>query len=373
MSVLPLKFEANSVSPIENLTFNHSFDTITEVKGSRPTKKNSDTSETYNPGLSINQIPKIPAFLLNLGGRSSKPNMALSVNGRTYTYHLNCAYITQNFPEIKIKTNIYSFVLEGFYSDDIVSQKILIFIPLNLFTKGSKGNDPFKPLHEALTTNATPPELNLNSYNISIDLNTFIPDESFYYYNYVDSSKTEYKIVAFEQSNLYYDSIFSNILEDIFRDVEYDVKLKDTAVNTVSIFSSMSTPTVQDAIEKSFEDNIYIDCQPTNTLGQPKDNYMKKALDEADGILDYFEKAFPYIFFIIVITLLVIFIFLLNKFKDIDGNVISIITSPVRVFGSMFATGSKPSVKSEKKTEENSGKVGTNLGSVLPSMIPLLR
>jgi len=313
MSVCPFIFKQNTETPIETLSLNYSFDVINSIT-------TIDTTNELNEGLSINQTPKIPAIILNLGGRTSNANMSIGINGKVTPFNLYDAYITNVFPKIK-NNNEYSFVIEGFSSQNIGGEKILIYIPINPVGITS-GENPFSLLVSALVNESTPPKLKEITNNINIDFNKFIPNNKYYYYNYTDSIQTTYNIISFDSSNLSYDTNFGNILSASFnKDKNPKSKMyfeqigsKDVAINTTPLYISKSNPTNQDVITKSYEDNIYIDCQPTDNVNKDsEDNYMQSSVKQALGLVKYIEISFPYIIFIICLTLIVICIFSLSS------------------------------------------------------------
>ena len=305
MTNCPLKFADNTETPIPTLSFNYSFDIIDAIT-------TMDTNNELNTGISINQKNKIPAIILNFGGRSANPNMAIAINGKTTLFNLYNAYITKKFPVLKTE-NAYSFVIEGFSSQNITGEKILVFIPIN--PVGTSSKNEFSSMVNALKSESN--TLNPSSRAINIDLNRFIPEDNFYYYNYKDSNKTVYNIIAFDKSKLFYDTNFANILETLLKDKTLNytnqVGSGDTATNTTPIYISTSKPSNQEAIGPTFEDNIYIDCQPTENLGN-KENYMQATVKEAVGLIKYLEISFPYLIFIVCLTLLVIAIFSISYY-----------------------------------------------------------
>lgn len=311
MTACPFNFIASPKPEIDTLSFNYSFDNINSITTVLP-------SDVLNDGISINQTPKIPAILINLTGASSKPNMSISINGKTTTFNLYDAYITKKFPIIK-KDNSYSFVIEGFSFQNISGEKILIFIPLNIISGDNKSLNPFTDMLNALVSDSN--NINHSKSNISIDFNTFIPKELYYYYNYTDSRNTLYNIIAFDSSSLCYDTKLANLLateidnSEKYKKYTNDIGSKDTPTNTTPIYLSTSNPTNQDSLSSTFEDNIYIDCQPTDNL-EKKDNYMHSILKESSSIIEQIEKFSPVILFIVFLSLFVMFILSFDKLKD---------------------------------------------------------
>ncbi len=313
MSNCPLIFTSNTETPVSTLSFNYTFDIVDSITTMLP-------SNELNTGLSINQQNKIPAIILNLGGRSANPNMAIGINGKTTTFNLYDAYITKKFPVFSSK-NTYSFVIEGFSSENITGEKILVFIPLNPVGTTNTTNE-FSSMISALKSDSN--GLNPSTRGININFNKYIPTDTFYYYNYKDKNRTLYNIIAFDKSALFYDTNFGNLLDNLLKDktdiYTTQVGSSDTATNTTSLYKSTSKSSNQDAISPTFEDNIYIDCQPTENLGE-KENYMQSTVKEAVGLIKYIEISFPYLIFIICLTLLVIAIFSISYFlSKINGS-----------------------------------------------------
>jgi len=305
MSNCPLNFVSNTETSIPTLTFNYTFDIIDAITTMEP-------SNELNTGISIKQKNKIPAVILNLGGRTANPNMALAINGKTTLFNLYDAYITKKSPKFS-SDNAYSFVIEGFSSENVTGEKILVFIPLNPVSGNS--DNQFSSMISALKSDSN--TLNPTSRGINIDFNKYIPPDTFYYYNYKDTDQTLYNIIGFDKSSLFYDTNFGNLLDNLLKDktdvYNSQVGSGDTATNTTSLYKSTTKSLNQDAITPTFEDNIYIDCQPTENLGV-KENYMQATVKEAIGLIKYLEISFPYLIFVVCLTLLVIAIFSISYF-----------------------------------------------------------
>ena len=304
MTNCPLNFTSNTETPVSTLSLNYTFDIIDSITTMTPDNE-------LNTGISIKQKNKIPAIILNLGGRKPGANIAIAINGKTTLFNLYDAYITKKCTKFKT-LNSYAFVIEGFSNQNITGEKVLIFIPLNPL--GTKSNS-FAPVIAALKSDKD--TLNPSSSGLNIDFNKLIPKETFYYYNYKDTSQTLYNIIGFDNSNLFYDTNFGNLLDTLLTAktdaYNTEVRSSDTATNTTSLYLSTSKPSEQDEILPTFEDNIYIDCQPTENLG-PKENYMQATVKEAIGIIKYLEISFPYLIFVVCLTLLVIAIFSISYF-----------------------------------------------------------
>jgi len=311
MSVCPFDFKHTNEQKIDSLSLNYSFDITTSIT-------TIDTTNVLNEGLSISQTPKAPAIILSLGGRTSKTVMTIGINGKTSGFNLYCAYITKVFPNIKKdKGEYYSFVIEGVSSNNVNGEKILIFIPLNkISTLSSMGSaNVFQSIETALTNGDNLKEV---STELSIDFNKIIPESNYYYYTYTDSKRTIYNIITFDTSNLSYTSIFEKILSSSLNEkttkYELDIKEKNTATLSYPVYMSTSIPVNQDVITKSFEDNIYIDCQPVDLLKNEGKNYLQTTIKEATGLITYLEVAFPYLILIVFLTLLIIFIYSISSF-----------------------------------------------------------
>ena len=306
MSNCPLNFASNTETPVSTLSFNYNFDMLDSVT-------TMDTSNELNTGISINQQNKIPAIILNLGGRTANINMSIAINGKTTTFNLYDAYITKKSPKFS-STNVYSFVIEGFSSQNITGEKILVFIPLNPVGTTNATNQ-FASMISALKSDSN--TLNPSSRGINMDFNKYIPSDTFYYYNYKDTNQTLYNIIGFDKSSLFYDTNFGNLLDKLLVEktsvYETNVGSGDTATNTTPLYKSTSNASNQDALSPTFEDNIYIDCQPTENL-EVQENYMQATVKEAIGIIKYLEISFPYLIFIVFLTLLVVTIFSISYF-----------------------------------------------------------
>jgi hypothetical protein len=93
-----------------------------------------------------------------------------------------------------------------------------------------------------------------------------------------------------------------------------EIKEKNNATLSYPLFMSTSNPINQDVITNSFEDNIYIDCQPVDLLKNEGGNYLQTTVKEAVGLISYIEKAFPYLIIIVFLTLLIIFTYSISSF-----------------------------------------------------------
>jgi Na+-transporting methylmalonyl-CoA/oxaloacetate decarboxylase gamma subunit len=306
MSVCPFDFSNTIEQSIDTLAFNYSFDII-------PSITTVNTSNSLNEGISIKQTPKIPSIILSLGGRTTRTVMSIGINGKITGFNLYNSYITKVFPKIK-KGSSYSFVIEGLSLQNTNGEKILVYIPLNQGT-GSKSN-MFYPMEAALTSESK--TLRDNSTDLSIDFNKFIPENKYYYHTYTDSASTLYHIITFDTSLLSYDPNFGNILSTSLdkKTTDYlsEIKEKNNATISYPLFVSTSNPINQDVIPNTFEDNIYIDCQPVDLLNNEGKNYLQTTVKEAVGLVSYIEKSFPYLIFIVFLSLLIYFIYSLSSF-----------------------------------------------------------
>jgi hypothetical protein len=306
MSVCPFDFSNTIEQSIDTLAFNYSFDII-------PSITTVNTSNSLNEGISIKQTPKIPSIILSLGGRTTRTVMSIGINGKITGFNLYNSYITKVFPKIK-KGSSYSFVIEGLSLQNTNGEKILVYIPLNQGT-GSKSN-MFYPMEAALTSESK--TLRDNSTDLSIDFNKFIPETKYYYHTYTDSSSTLYHIITFDTSLLSYDATFGNILSTSLdkKTTDYlsEIKEKNNATISYPLFVSTSNPINQDVIPNTFEDNIYIDCQPVDLLNNEGKNYLQTTVKEAVGLVSYIERSFPYLIFIVFLSLLIYFIYSLSSF-----------------------------------------------------------
>ena len=325
MSVCPFDFTNTIEQNIDTLSLSYSFDITTSIT-------TVDTKNVLNEGLSMNQIPKAPAIILNLGGRTSKAVMSIGMNGKLTPFNLYDAYITKIFPKIK-KASSYNFVIEGISAKNINGEKILIYSPLNqklgATSVGTTGN-PFYPIETALTSDSN--TLTDIASELNIDFNTLIPMDKYYYHTYTDTSNTLYNIITFDTSNLTYGTIFGKILSASLDKKTTDyfsvIKEKNNATISYPLFRSITNPTNQDIITNSLEDNIYIDCQPTDLLKNEGGNYMQTTVKEAVGLVTYLERAFPYLILIVFLTLLIIFTFSISSFFKNQFTSDSVIEDP---------------------------------------------
>ena len=352
MSVCPFDFTNTIEQNIDMLSLTYSFDITSSIT-------TVNTTNPLNEGVSMNQSPKVPAIILNLGGRTSKAVLSIGINGKLTTFNLYDAYITKVFPKIK-KGSSYNFVIEGISTKNVNGEKILIYIPLNpklgTSSVGTTGN-PFYPIETALTSDSN--NLTDIASELNVDFNKLIPMNRYYYHTYTDTSNTLYNIITFDESNLTYGTIFGKILSASLdkKTTDYfsEVKEKNNATISYPLFMSITNPINQDIITNSLEDNIYIDCQPTDLLKNEGGNYLQTTVKEAVGLVTYLERAFPYLILIVFVTLLIIFIFSISSFfkKHFGSETITEDPKPSLTFkgvltrmGSIFS--SKPKIEPPK-------------------------
>ena len=311
MSVCPFDFTNTIEQNIDMLSLSYSFDITSSIT-------TVNTTNPLNEGVSMNQSPKVPAIILNLGGRTSKAVLSIGINGKLTTFNLYDAYITKVFPKIK-KGSSYNFVIEGIATKNVNGEKILIYIPLNpklgTNTVGTTGN-PFYPIETALTSDSN--TLTDIASELNVDFNKLIPTNKYYYHTYTDTSKTLYNIITFDESNLTYGTIFGKILSASLdkKTTDYfsEIKEKNNATISYPLFMSITNPINQDIVTNSLDDNIYIDCQPTDLLNNEGGNYLQTSVKEMVTLVAYLERAFPYIIIIVFLTLLIIFTLSLSSF-----------------------------------------------------------
>jgi hypothetical protein len=119
-----------------------------------------------------------------------------------------------------------------------------------------------------------------NSDNNVIDINKFLIgiDEGKLYNNILDSNtKIIYNIIQFDNSNIYYN--LNKTIQELIRPVSIGT-IVSVPIDILNNNGPISTIT---------ESDIYIDCSPTNTLGESVAVYSSKNLDQLKELL---KKAF---------------------------------------------------------------------------------
>lgn len=233
MSKLPIKFDEKNRITNPSLHMAYHFEEVRLANTSEVTK-------TSSGGL----VSNIPSLQLSLEGRTAIPAMSISINKVTSLFTLYTLHITRLFPG-KVET---ALVFEGNHQTNENTEKLLLFIPL---TKTTGQESIFKPLEQEITNNTKAP----------LDLNGLIPSNPFSYYKYFENGVV-YHVVFFDKSELTY------LLLPTIPTMEYPLDKIET------LYLSSDIPIHRTTMNGAFEDNIYIDCVPVESLQKSK-QYLK--------------------------------------------------------------------------------------------------
>jgi hypothetical protein len=339
MTALPLRFGSNSWSYLDRTSFSYSFDKITGM------------TVTENYTLPFSQANKIPAIGMELEGRSANPNLSFSLNGITNIYNIQQIYISSHRQIVQdgaLNSKKYSLVIEGYSTGDVQNNKILIFIPINNSANPSNTNsfDSFNIIFNYLKNNTVNVLKTSNDTktisDLQIDLNQVIPNESFYVYKKSDNNSVNYTILFFDNSQLflnqttddYFTTAFSTNTAEIAYNALTNTAFEDTIASFL-LYKSTVKPSKKDAITTSFEDNIYIDCQPVDLVNEDKKFYFQKV----EGYGQFIQVGFVYLFSIVFISILVYAIYNIKTiFKTSADYEVAKINKTLQDFSGLIKT-----------------------------------
>lgn len=280
MSNIPIEFEPAEIVRNDTFHLSYVFDVIHSIETSLGT-------------LPIQQEYMINALQINLSGKTSNPNISLSLDGVTKLFTLNTAYITDTYPHIKDSKKEASFVIEGYSIQNLTKERILLFLPM---TKTTKTNNVFYPLEQSIINKTPIKGLTFDDYIKKDDIIT----DFYTYYNYKDNDGTLYHIIYFNNSTIKY----TTSLKIPKNDAPYNSK------NKIANYKTTSLPKRHDKMDSKYEDNIYIDCVPVEIENQKVAKYMKVS----EKIGSYYAEFFIYIVYVVILVLVVYGIYkLLNQ------------------------------------------------------------
>jgi hypothetical protein len=274
---------------------------------------------------------------------SSKSVIQLINNGTNY-YTLNNMAITLN-----MNTSInatYQLILQGNLNDykgDTTNQ-ILVIIPIfnsvsdTIEAKTNSITQLSNMYITGLFSNIKIDETYQYSDQVNgLDLNQFLTGISSANFYNIKQSNINYNIIQFTKSNIWLNST-NPILKNL--------SIKPNIPSTPSNISVANNGGPISAIKQN---DIYIDCTPTNDIGEPAAIYTSTNLDQLQFFKINDMKTWIVAFFKLLILLLVLF-FLIKLFQFGDSTVGAI-------------TGSVSSVMSSKP----SGKPGVDVpGQIKP-------
>jgi hypothetical protein len=259
---------------------------------------------------------------------SSIPVISIKMDeGLPRYYSFNKIYIslTSLFNNQGISNSKYQLILQGNLDNFTTNSSNQIIIIIPIFTSISSTIEGVENSITNMNSNYLDVIFNNMSedgrqnYLNGVDFNQFLvgTSKANYYSNVIDSGSnptTVYTIIQFKESNLY-----------------QDLKLPSWVLFTVE--PSMPTYDADEIITinngkpitKITQQDIYIDCSPTNNLGQPVDIYTSKNLDQ----LNMFEinDLKVWAFRIITIFVIILIVFVIIKIFQVDGKPLQVQSS----------------------------------------------
>ena len=286
---------------------------------------NNQQSFYYNQPTNLFKALVLPITMPN--NDSSKSVITFTNKGIISYYALNSLYISKNS-----NSNIgamYQLILQcnkNDYANNSTNQFLFIIPILNNVAETIEGSvnavttlnniyisSIFRNITIGETYNYT--YGNSNTDNSTIDMNKLLTgiNTGKLYTNIIDpTTKIIYNIIEFDKSNIFYNLSTISVLENL-QPIKHD-GIQSVTINILNNNGPITTTT---------ETDIYIDCSPTNNLGEAVDIYTSKNLDQLNlfQINDLTKWAFRII--TILIILLIIFVtiqlFRISE-KDIASN-----------------------------------------------------
>ena len=252
---------------------------------------------------------------------TNKSIFTLTDGKDTHYYTLNSMYLALSFDP---KMGMYQLILQGNKNDytNNKTNQILIMIPI--FTKASdtigKAESPITQINNIYLDGILKNMEFETTYNFSykdsedsIDMNKMLTGntEAVYYPNVIDANINS-NIIIFSKSNLYIVMSETALMKTLTRRpllTKLNVPMKKITVesNGMEIVSTTET-------------DIYIDCSPTNNVGEAVDIYTSKDLDQLKLFKINDLKVWAFRFVTIFIILLIIFIIIKLFQVSINGK-----------------------------------------------------
>jgi hypothetical protein len=247
-------------------------------------------------------------------------------------YTLNSMYLSLSFDP---KFGRYQLILQGNkneYTNNNTSQ-LLIIIPIfnNITDTIDRSSTSVTEINNVYIRNILENMEYEGTYNFSydgvddgVDMNYMLTgnSEADYYPNIIDGNINS-NIIVYNKSKIY-------------------AKLNESVLlNTLTrrpLLSKLNVPkktiTVQSngmKIETTTETDIYIDCSPTNSIGEKVDIYTSKDLDQLDLFKINDLKVWAFRFVTIFIILLIIFIIIKIFQVSINGKTTVNVSAPTPI------------------------------------------
>jgi len=215
---------------------------------------------------------------------SNQSVFSLVDNKITHYYTLNSLYLALSF---KNSLGDYQLIIQGNKNDytNNKTDQILIMIPIyNKATDTMNGaQSPITQLNNVYLSGILKNIGFEETYNFSygdiedsVDMNKFLANnsEAKYFPNILDSNIRS-NIIVYDKSNLYVVLPEISLLKSLKRRPDYSKLTSDgLAVKTINVENNGMK------ISSITETDIYIDCSPTNNIGEAVDIYTSKDLDQ---------------------------------------------------------------------------------------------
>ncbi len=257
MQNLPIAFDVTDVVVNPTLHLSYNFDIISSIQ------------VNTNSALDIDQTTPIQAVQIELAGKTSNPNISVSMDATTRLFTLNTIYLTDTYPYMKGDNPGKCLVIEGFSLENVNREKVLLFLPMQ---PTSTTKNKFNPLEMAIVNLSNVLELDLNSFIPSID----ITKDYYSYYKHTDNAGCLFHIVFFHSSSLGY----TNALQIPTNPPGYESE----EVRTVNQCKTLAVHHTN--MDNQYEDNIYIDCVPVDLVNQTDKKYMQIGEGQSTYLLD---------------------------------------------------------------------------------------
>lgn len=239
----------------------------------------------------------------------------------THYYTLNTMYIALSFDP---KLAMYQLILQGNKNDFTNNKTSQILLMIPILNKGSNTilglKSPITQINNIYIGSILKNMEFEGTYNFtygenqdSVDMNKMLTSnsEAVYYPNIIDAN-IKSNIIIFSKSNIYAVLPEIALMKTLTRRPllsKLDVPMKNITVenNGMQIVSTTET-------------DIYIDCSPTNNIGQAVDIYTSKDLDQLKLFKINDLKVWAFRFVTIFIILLIIFVIIKLFQVSINGK-----------------------------------------------------
>jgi hypothetical protein len=269
---------------------------------------NDQTSFYYNDIISIFSGSAIEITMPNNNSSLSVIQISNTTGMPSY-YTLNSIYITltSTYDNAPVNNSTYQLILQGNlndYKNDTIN-KLIIIIPI--FTEVSNTTEgkptPLTNINNEYLNNLFENMQLHESYNYlsGMDINNFLSGSSsaIMYDNVSDTnlSNINFKVIQCKESNLWTNKEFS--LSSL---LSFKTRIPNTTPFSINLLNNGKS------ITTIAENDIYIDCSPTNNIGERVDVYTSKDLDQLKMFKVNDLKVWAFRFITIFVILIIIFI-----------------------------------------------------------------